>query len=168
MKIEVIMDADLISFESLLTSKEAVSAAWWTMIFTAIAAFCSLITGLVAIYAAYLARRELSSWREHEKQLQLVRLKRAVFAYRQALESSINLHSDKQKLNEEFRNKMQPLLSDIYHELVLSGLDNEGCVQTKLFNDLAQSHNLHRDGDVNWGLVFRNAVDLQMSIKVDL
>ncbi|WEP51451.1 hypothetical protein NMY27_09800 [Cronobacter dublinensis subsp. beijingensis] len=167
-KSEVSMDSDLISFQSLLTSKEAVSAAWWTMIFTAVASLCSLITGAVAIYAAILAKIELSSWKEHEKQLQLVRLKRSVFAYRQALESKIHLHADKEKINEEFSSKMQPLLSDIYHELVLAGLDYDGCLQTKLFDDLAQAHNLHRYGDVQWGVVFKKAVDLQKSINVNI
>ncbi|WP_312463383.1 hypothetical protein [Pantoea endophytica] len=162
------MDTELISFESLLTAKEAANAAWWTMIFAAVAAISSLITGIVAFYAARLAKKELFSWKEQEKQLQLVRLKRAVFAYRQGLESRIKIHSDKELINAEFSNQMQTLLSDIFHELVLAGMDYEDCLQTKLFEELALAHNLHREGEVNWGDVFKKTIDLQQSIKVKL
>lgn len=162
------MDSDLISFETLLTNKDAASATWWTMIYTAIAAIGSVATTVVAIYAAYVAKKELSSWKSHEEMLQMVRLKRAVFAYRQALESKIDPHADKKKHSEEFINKMQPLLSDIFHELALAGLDNEGCLQAKLFNDLAQAHNLHIDGEEKWAVVFKKAIELQKSLKDDV
>lgn len=164
----VFMDADLISFESLLTSKEAASATWWAMVFTAVAAISSLVTVLVAIYAAHLAKKELVSWKEQEKQLQLVRLKRAVFAYRQGIEGAIYLLPDRKKLNEEFRSKIQPLLSDIFQELVLAGLDYEDCVQTKLFEELVQSHNRHRTEEVELQVVFSKVMELQKSIKFHL
>ncbi len=162
------MDQDLISYESLQIAVEALKVAKWTMYFTALGAIATFAAAIVAVYAAFVAKREISSWKDQEKQLQLVRLKRAIFAYRQKLESFIYDSQDKTKLNERFKDEMQPYLSDIFHELVIAGLDGKGCKQAELFGELFKAHNHHREGEVSWGEVFKKVTELQMSIKVTL
>lgn len=162
------MDYDLTSLGTFLADKDAANTAWWTMFYTAVAASGSVITAFAAIYAACIAKKELSSWRDHEKQLQLVRLKRAVFSYRQAVESIIHPGTEKGKLNEELSSKMQPLLSEIFHELVLAGLDYKGCQQIQLFDALFKEHNLYKGGETSRGMVLKKAVDLQKSIETNI
>jgi len=162
------MDYDLTSLGTFLADKDAASTAWWAMFYTAVAATGSVITALAAIYAACVAKKELSSWKDHEKQLQLVRLKRAVFSYRQAVESIIHLRTNKEKLNEELSIKMQSLLSEIFHELVLAGLDYKGCQQIQFFDALFEEHNLYKEGKASWGMVLKKTVDLQKSIETNI
>lgn len=162
------MDQDLISYESLQVSVEALKVAKWAMYFTALGAIATLIAAIVAVFAAVVAKSEISSWKDQEKQLQLVRLKRAIFAYRQKLESFIYDAVDKNNMNERFRDEMQSYLSDIFHELVIAGLDDKDCKQAQLFGELFKAHNQHREGEVNWGDVFKKVTELQVSIRVTL
>ncbi len=162
------MDDNLISYESMLAAREAAEAAYWTMILTAAGVVASLFTLAFAIYAAKTARHEISSWREQQKLLQLVRLKRAVFCYRQKLEENIFRAVDVDKFNEILREELQPLLAGIYHEFVLSGLDGKEGEQAQLFRQLMDSHNLQMKGTANWPDVYDKAAKLQQSIKVKL
>ncbi|EQC4552476.1 hypothetical protein ACY5GL_002857 [Cronobacter malonaticus] len=162
------MDTDVISYEAMLAAQEAAKAAYWSMVFTAIGAASSIITVLLAVYAAHVARREISGWKQQQKLLQLVRLKRAVFAYRQKLEANIYRAADNKKINEILRDELQPLLAEIFQELVIAGLDSEECEQTKIFRQLMHAHNLHRDEKADWNEVYECAGKLQQSIKVRL
>lgn len=161
------MDANLISYESMLAAKESAYSAYWSMIFTAAVALSSLITVIVAIYAALIARKEVNSWKEQQKLTQLVRLKRAVFSYRQYLEANISRSLDQKVFNEILRDEMQTYLADIFHEIVLAGLDVKDCEHVELFRTLMQSHNLHMNNQANWQDVYQKAGDLQQSIKVN-
>ncbi|ELY2798350.1 hypothetical protein SNN58_004442 [Cronobacter dublinensis] len=162
------MDQDLISYENLQVALESLKIAKWAMFFTALGALATLAAAGVALYAAKIARKEISNWKEQEKQLQLVRLKRAVFAYRQKLESLIYDVVDSAKINERFKNEMHSYLADIFNELVIAGLSNKDDVQAQLFKELVESHNKHRESAVSWGDVYEKATKLQQSINVTL
>lgn len=162
------MDADLISYEAMLAAQEAAKSAYWTMIFTGAGVAFSIVTVLVAIYGASVARQELSSWKEQQKLLQLVRLKRSVFTYRQKLEANISRSVNDEKFNEILRDELQPFLADIYHELVVAGLDSEEYEEAIIFRQLMDSHNLHMDGKAKWSDVYDKVAKLQLSIKVSL
>lgn len=161
------MDADLISFESMLATKNAAEWAYWTMIGGFATAAFTLITTCVATYAAIIAFKTLHSWKEQEKQKQLVRLKRAVFSYREKIES-IYKSSAEDNHKAFFNNDVSQALTEIFHELLLAGFEGTDRVEEALFNELFRVHSLYSQGEVRLQEVFFAVIELQKSVKVEL
>ncbi|EAM2672891.1 hypothetical protein EWO26_23535, partial [Salmonella enterica] len=56
--------------------------ALWSMIGAWVSALASVVTVIITGFAAIIAFRTLNSWKDKERLMQLVRVKRAIFAYR--------------------------------------------------------------------------------------
>ncbi|EEH5429262.1 hypothetical protein GWS32_14630, partial [Salmonella enterica] len=74
--------------------------ALWTAIGTCLAAIATVITAVITGCALRVAIKTLHSWKDKEKFIQQVRLKRAILEYRQKIESIKNLNNDHLKINE--------------------------------------------------------------------
>ncbi|ENU2083024.1 hypothetical protein ACE6ZS_004742, partial [Salmonella enterica] len=59
----------------------------WTALGTWLAAIATVITAVITGLALCVAFKTLHSWKDKEKFMQLVRVKRSFFAYRQKVES---------------------------------------------------------------------------------
>lgn len=160
------MNADLISFESMVAAKDSAQWAFWAMVFGGVSALATLVTTIVAIVAAFVAFKSMNAWREQEKINQLTRLKRAVFAYRAELEFLPVKHEEHRSSG--FFNKMKSLRADIFHELILCGLDNNELYEYKCFEKLFISHERYFNGDESWRELFENVINFQKSIRVEL
>ncbi|MFI3308922.1 hypothetical protein [Ewingella allii] len=160
------MDEHYLAYQSLEVARDSANWAFWAMVLTGVGSIFSFIALLITGAAGFIAFKTMNSWKEQAKQQQLIRLKRAVFDYRRKIEELIVLSKD--EFNLAVNNELQPLLSNIFHELVLAGLDEEECPQAILFGELCVEHNLHRDQASEWTKVFRAAINLQESIKISL
>lgn len=142
--------------------------AFWVMIGTWVSAISALITVLITGVALYFAYKTLHSWRDKEKLMQMVRVKRAIFSYRQKVESIRFLKFDSQKINENVQNVLQPALSDIFHEMKLAGMEEGNCREFELFDALSAAQSQFEDSHVGWPELLNCTVELQKAIVVSL
>ncbi|TBL40735.1 hypothetical protein EYZ01_05225 [Hafnia alvei] len=131
----------------------------------------SLIVGVFAcgatVYAACMARKALNTWKENEKFTQLVRLKRAIFSYRQKLEKLKPQKKNNKELEEYIENILEPALADIFHEMKLCGYDEGGSEEFQLFNQLFEAQRECEVPQLNYKLLMSCILKLQKSINVD-
>lgn len=147
--------------ESLRIAEETARWAFWSMVAAAISALATVVTAIIAYNAS-------ETWRKQEKLNQLVRLKRAVFRYRTYVESVGSLQNDPDGFDEYITNTMRPALGDIFHELVLAGLNGNECKQKKLFEEVFQNQRLFEVRDIKWATLLKSTVDLQESIEIKI
>ncbi|EHJ7977364.1 hypothetical protein QSZ85_000654 [Escherichia coli] len=140
--------------------------SFWSMIGTWVSAFASIITAGITAYAARIAFKTLHSWKEKEKFLQLVRLKRAIFAYRQKVESISSFKHDNKRINDHVLNVLQPALSDIFHEMKLSGFKEKQCSEFDLFDALFEAQKNYEESQINYDDLLICAIDLQKAIEI--
>ncbi|MCX9003456.1 hypothetical protein NLN86_17555 [Citrobacter portucalensis] len=74
--------------------KTSDTIALWSALGTWLATIATVITAVITGLALYVAFKTLLSWKDKEKFMQLMRVKRSVFAYRQKIESMPNLMND--------------------------------------------------------------------------
>lgn len=137
----------------------SMAAAW-------ISAIAASVTVFITGYALVIARRTLHSWKEHEKFMQLVRVKRAVFAYRQNVESMTLLEHDHDKIREYISNVLQPSLTDIFHEMKLADMNEKESPEFECFNALFEAQQKHQQSHANYRELLNCAVALQEKIEV--
>ncbi|WP_312743933.1 hypothetical protein [Cedecea neteri] len=142
--------------------------ALWSMIGTWVAAISALITALITAAALYFAYKTLHSWKDKEKIMQMVRVKRAIFSYRQRVESIRFFNGDDQKIKEHLQNALQPSLSDIFNEMKLAGMEEGKCPEFELLDALVETQGMYERGQVGWSELFDRVVKLQRAIKVSL
>ncbi|EQB8221274.1 hypothetical protein ACYUOO_004432 [Klebsiella aerogenes] len=142
--------------------------ALWSMIGAWVSAFASVVTVIITGFAAIIAFRTLNSWKDKERIMQLVRLKRAIFAYRMKVENISIFNMDGNKLSKYMDEVMQPALGDIFHELELAGFNDVKYNEVKLFNELFTAHNMYKKSHLDWHGLLDRTVELQKSIKVTL
>lgn len=109
------MDADIISFESLLAAQEAARWSLWTMI-------GGWVSGLATTVACFIALRSTNSWREQEKYKRIISLKESIFSYKSTL---YYVPSDL-KPSPEFKDiafQLQDALDAIHKQCLLLGYD---------------------------------------------
>ncbi|MDM3270927.1 hypothetical protein [Citrobacter sp. Ce129] len=140
--------------------------ALWSAVGTWLAAIATIITAVITGVAVYVAFKTLHSWKDKEKFMQLVRLKRAIFAYRQKIESITTLNHDHQKINEHVINVLQPALSNVYHEMKLAGFKEKECIEFKLFDAVWDSQKKYESSHMNYAELLNSAVELQEIIKI--
>lgn len=140
--------------------------ALWSAVGTWLAAIAAIITAVITGLALYIAFKTLHSWKDKEKFMQLVRLKRAIFAYRQKIESITTLNHDPQKINEHVINVLQPALSNVYHEMKLAGFKETGCTEFELFEAVWGSQKRYESSHANYAELLSSAVELQEAIKI--
>lgn len=136
----------------------------WTflsMIGSVISACAAVITAVIAFWAA-------NSWRKQEKHSQMVRLKRASFEYRVAVEKAGKFGDDNLKLQAYIDTTMKPALDVVFHELVLAGLDGEQTEAGRRYKELFKNHGLYEEREISWGQLLRSAAEFQKSIKANL
>jgi hypothetical protein len=75
---EVLMDADIISFESMLAAQQGADWAFWAMLGT-------WFSGIVTLVAALVAFKALQTWKQQEKHNEKKSLKVALISYRNLL-----------------------------------------------------------------------------------
>ncbi|HHK8149047.1 TPA: hypothetical protein ACQVIB_000275 [Serratia marcescens] len=160
------MDADLISYESMLAAQDSAKWAFWGMLAAVASALATIITTLVAGIAAWIAYRTMNSWKAQARQLQLVAVKRAIFKYRTEVEYF--LQSKDANNREKFEREMRGPLTDIFHEMILAGYDSNDSPQGDLFDKLFEEHKLYVSNEAKLRDVFDSVIDLQGSIEVSL
>ncbi|HBR4257287.1 TPA: hypothetical protein L9U77_005054 [Klebsiella pneumoniae] len=72
------MNADYISYESLVAAREAADWAFWSMIGTWLSALATLFAAIIAVLA-------IRSWRKHEEALELKEFRVSAYNYNVAL-----------------------------------------------------------------------------------
>lgn len=140
--------------------------ASWSMWASWISAIATAATVAITGYALVIARRTLYSWKDKEKFAQLVRVKRAVFAYRQKVESMTLLKHDNEKISLYIPNVLQPALTDVFHEMKLAGMDEKENLEFKYFDNLYKAQQKHEESHAHYGELLECAVALQEEIKV--
>ncbi|MEG1464893.1 MAG: hypothetical protein RSA68_03185 [Hafnia sp.] len=109
------MDADIISFESLLAAQEAARWSLWTMI-------GGWVSGLATTVACFIALRSTNSWREQEKYKRIILLKESIFSYK----STLYYVPNDFKPSPEFKDiafQLQGALDAIHKQCLLLGYD---------------------------------------------
>lgn len=134
---------------------------FFSMVGAILSAFAALITAGIAVWAA-------KSWIKQEKHSQMVRLKRASFEYRAAVEKAGKFGTDFLRLDAFIDSTLKPALDVAFHELVLAGLDGEESEVGKRYEKLFQYHGLYKEHDIGWGKLLDAAVEFQKSIVVKL
>lgn len=142
--------------------------ALWSMIGAWVSALASVVTVIITGFAAIIAFRTLNSWKDKERLMQLVRVKRAIFAYRLKVEDILVFRQDNDKTSNYMNEVMQPALADIFHEMELAGLNDGEYTEVQLFNELFVAHNNYKESHLHWQGLLEAAVELQKSIKVTL
>ncbi|EBE6611823.1 hypothetical protein CUK41_08035 [Salmonella enterica] len=140
--------------------------ALWTALGTWLAAIATVITAVITGLALCVAFKTLHSWKDKEKFMQLVRVKRSVFAYRQKVESMPNMKHDNAKINDYLQNVLQPALTDIFHEMELAGLKGDRCTEAQLFNELFAAQKKYEEDHLDWAYLFKCSIKLQEAIDV--
>lgn len=130
------------------------------------ASVSNVLMFFITVFAVCIAYRTLHAWKDKEKFAQLVRLKRSIFSYRQKVENLGARSRDNHELNEYIVNVLQPVLSDIYHEMKLSGYDEDSSMEFKLFDEIFSAQGLYMESQLNSNVLLDNAVELQKAIKV--
>ncbi|EID9932648.1 hypothetical protein LCS18_002616 [Salmonella enterica] len=138
----------------------------WSTVATWISAIAATVTMAITWGALIIARKTLYSWKDKEKFMQLVRLKRAIFSYRQKVESVTTFNHDNKKINDYILNTLQSALSDVYHELKLAGFEESNSTEFQLFNKLWNAQKEYQQSQLNYASLLKGAVELQESIKV--
>lgn len=136
----------------------------WTflsMVGTIISACAAVFTAAIAFWAA-------NSWVKQEKHSQMVRLKRASFEYRAAVERAGKFGGDALRLDAYIDATMKPALDVAFHELVLAGLEGQQTEVGKRYEDLFRNHQLYKLKEISWALLLKAAVEFQKSIKANL
>ncbi|MBP1520797.1 hypothetical protein IVU49_12325 [Salmonella enterica subsp. enterica serovar Worthington] len=141
--------------------------ALWTAIGTCLAVIATVITAVITGCALRVAIKTLHSWKDKEKFIQQVRLKRAILEYRQKIESIKNLNNDHLKINEHVINVLQPALSNVYHEMKLAGFKENECIEFELFNIVWSSQQNYESSHMNYKELLDSAVELQKAIKIN-
>ncbi|MEX3171643.1 hypothetical protein AB4M04_06065 [Serratia quinivorans] len=160
------MDADLISYESMLVARDSANWAFWGMVAAVASAIATITTTIIAGVAALIAYKTMNSWKAQARQLQLVAAKRAIFRYRTKVEGFL-LSKDINN-RETFTKEMRDLLADIFHEMILAGFGSSGCPQGRLFEKLFEEHELYVSNEAKLKDVFDSVIKLQESIEVSL
>ncbi|EFC5297383.1 hypothetical protein QFV42_RS18880 [Escherichia coli] len=132
---------------------------FFTMVGAIISAFAAIATAVIAFWAA-------KSWIQQERHNQMVRLKRASFEYRVAVERAGKFGKDYLRLDDFIDSTMKPALAVAFHGLVLAGLEGEQNEVGKRYEELFMSHELYRQREISWRELLQAAVDFQISIKV--
>lgn len=127
----------------------------------------SIVTAAITLSAAVIAFKTMNSWKDKEKFMQLVRLKRAIFSYRQKIETITSFNHDSKKINDYILNTLQSALSDVYHEMKLAGFEEGNSMEFKLFSRLWDSQRAYQESQLDYGSLLNSAIELQESIKVN-
>lgn len=143
------------------------SVEFWAMVGTLISAFATVATAIITGLALLVARRTLHSWRCRERLMQLVRVKRAVFVYRQQIENIDPLIPDIDKL-EYVRQKLQPALTDIFHEMKLAGIEENKSYEFDIFDEIYHLQLKCSEGEFDFGKLLKTTIALQNAIVVSI
>lgn len=130
-------------------------------------AVTSFVTAIITFFAVCIAYRTLHSWKDKERFMQLVKLKRAIFSYRQKVEHITAFKHDNHKINEHLISVLHPALSDVYHEMKLAGFKENESEEFRLFDELFIAQQLYKDSQLDYDALLSCTVKLQGAIKVD-
>lgn len=132
-----------------------------------ISTIATVLTTATAWIAAWIGYKTLNSWKDKEKFMQLVRLKRSIFTYRQRIEHIHVFKHDNHKINEYLLNVLQPALTDVYHEMRLAGFEEGDSKEYKLFEKLFEAQQEYMQSHLSYGSLISSAVELQRAIDID-
>lgn len=155
------MEFDYTSFQSMLAAQASANWGFWTMMAAFLSALASIATAIIAFQAS-------KAWRKQERLAQLVRLKRAAFEYRALLERIGSSSNEVMSRDEYIVKILVPARADIFHELVLAGLDNAELEQSKLFEELFSLQERFKESQVRFGELLNAAVNFQKSVIIKL
>lgn len=152
-----------ISYENLVVAREGITWAKYSGVATVTTSLFSIAAVVIAGVTAFYAKRAVHSWKEQEKQQQKIRLLRAVFSYRATVERASRFINEDSKL--QIHEALFVQLADIFHELVLSGIDQPEHEQAKLFEKLFEQHGIFFESGNNWAALLDSATALQQSVR---
>lgn len=132
-----------------------------------VSAIATVVTAVIACRAARIAYKTLHSWKDKEKFMQLVRLKRSIFSYRQRVEHLSVFQHDHDKINDYLLNVLQPSLTDVYHEMKLVGYKEGVSEEFKIFEVLYEAQKEYMESHLDSNKLLDGAVKLQKKIEVD-
>ncbi|EBY6852233.1 hypothetical protein D5952_19330 [Salmonella enterica subsp. enterica] len=117
---------------------------------TIVSACASVLSLFITGAAAFVAYRALKSWKEHEKYLQILRLKRAIFSYQQKVQKLPVDSRDNSLINEYMVNVLIPASDIIYYEMMLCGVKDDGGEDISYFNKLFDAQLKYKDSQLNY------------------
>ncbi|EPH2695099.1 hypothetical protein WJG45_002392 [Klebsiella aerogenes] len=132
-----------------------------------ISAIATVSAAVIACIAAWIGYKTLNSWKDKERFMQLVRLKRSIFTYRQRIEHISVFNHDNHKINEYILNVLQPALTDVYHEMRLAGFEEGESKEYKLFESLFSAQQEYMSSHLDYGSLINSAIELQKAIDID-
>ena len=129
--------------ESVRIAAETARWTYWSMIAGSFSAASALATAIIA----FLASR---TWRKQERLNQLVRLKRAAFEYRTMVEKAGRIKQYSLEFIEFINSDLNDARGRVFHELALAGMEDQGCEQGRLYDQLFTLQELYKEKEANW------------------
>ncbi|CAI2449111.1 Uncharacterised protein [Serratia liquefaciens] len=155
------MDADLISYESMLAARDSANWAFWGMV----AAFCS--TG-VTLFAAIVAYRAISVWKLQDKAVEIKKLKLSVFRFQMKITFSRNMFASSNKPQHQVDEAFSILksLDEVYegtltfHNKVLRNQASE------IYNEISLLVYDYLQGKINNQIIIDRIVEIRKEDKL--
>lgn len=134
------MDADLISYESMLIARDSANWAYWSMI----AAFCSAGATLVASIIALLT---INSWKRQSRAQELKNFSLAVYNYHNSMIRAPNPHPSEHpnELEQQILNHTFNSLSSVYETTLMIHIAKTRAEASSLFLQLSEVHTKYLD-----------------------
>ncbi|EMF02951.1 hypothetical protein [Serratia marcescens] len=137
------MDADLISYESMLTARDSANWAYWSMI----AAFCSAGATLLAAIIALLT---VNVWRRQSRAQELKNFSLAVYNYHNSIIRAPNPHPSgtPNELEQHILNQTFHALSSVYETTLMIHMAKTRAKASLLFSQLSEVQNKYFDHEI--------------------
>lgn len=141
------------------------SIDYWEKVATIVSCVASVVSVAITGGAAYMAWKTLKSWKEHEKYLQLLRLKRAIFSYQQKAQNLPVGSGDNTLINEYLVNVLIPASDDIYYEMMLYGVKDDGGEDITYFDRLFDAQSKYKDSQLNYKELIDSIKELKRYVE---
>ncbi|HEJ7150540.1 TPA: hypothetical protein SMI21_001874 [Serratia marcescens] len=152
------MDADLISYESMLAARDSASWAFWGMI----ASFCSVIATL---FTAYVALKTINSWKIQLRAQELKDFSLAAYGLQKAISNGPDIEKGKELNDSEFTEMMltYDALEGVYRASLLTHDVTLRAQTSRLYNVFADIQKEYTDGEIGR----REAVNKILKIRIE-
>ncbi|MCF1610126.1 hypothetical protein LQ759_09555 [Serratia marcescens] len=152
------MDADLISYESMLTARDSANWAYWSMI----AAFCSAGATLVA---AIIAFSTINSWKRQGRAQEVRNFIFAVYNFHNAMIRTPELKPESKPIGLDFDLYMQTYktLSAVYEAHMMIQSAKYRVRTARIFNELTKIHGDYRKREITAEKAVNDILQIRMS-----
>lgn len=152
------MDADLISYESMLTARDSANWAFWSMI----AAFCSAGSTLVAAIIALLT---INSWKRQARAQEIKNFIMAVYNYHSSMIYAPDLQPGKELSNYEYELFMPTFkaLAAVYETNLMIQSARVREKTATLYSQLSKVHVKYREHEITKDEATKQILEIRVS-----